>query len=335
MDHATVSVQAAAADGRIRPYVRETPLEYSLYFSQELGARVYLKLENLQRTGSFKARGAVNKLLTLTAAQRARGVVAASSGNHGAAVAYGAHALGVPALVFVPENASPAKLAAMRRYGAEVCFAGDDSLVSELAARAFADEQNLAYVSPYNDPDVVAGQGTVGVEIARQLPEVDAVFVAVGGGGLIGGAAAALKAWRPAIQVIGCLPENSPVMLASIRAGHIVDMPSLPTLSDGTAGGIESGAITFTLCRELVDAWVQVSEAEIAAAMRQIMENEHLLVEGAAGVAAAGLVQVQDRFRGRNVVVVLCGGNISLETLRSVLASPSQESPQEPAHGHR
>lgn len=325
MDHATVSAQAAAADRRIRPHVQETPLEYSLYFSQDLGTQVYLKLENLQRTGSFKARGAVNKLLTLDAAARRRGVVAASSGNHGAAVAYSAHALGVPALVFVPDHASPAKLAAMRRYGAAVRFAGDDSLVSELAARAYADEQNLAYVSPYNDPDVVAGQGTVGVEIARQLPDLDAVFVAVGGGGLIGGVAAALKAWRPGVQIVGCLPANSPVMLASVRAGHIVDMPALPTLSDGTAGGIEPGAITFELCQQLVDDWILVSEAEIAAAMRQIMENEHLLVEGSAGVAAAGLVKLQDRFRSRKVVVVLCGGNISLETLRSVLASPTQE----------
>ena len=230
---------------------------------------MYLKLENLQYTGSFKLRGAMNKLLSLAPEQCLRGVVAASSGNHGAAVAYGCRALGVSGTVFVPEHASPTKLEAMRRYGIEVRQHGDDSLLSELEARRYADEHGLAYLSPYNDLDVVAGQGTIGVEIVEQLPGVEVVFVSVGGGGLISGIAAVLKAHNPAIHVVGCLPENSPVMAVSVERGAIIDMPSLPTLSDGTAGGIEEGAVTFALCQALVDEYVLVSEAEIAAAMRE------------------------------------------------------------------
>ena len=315
----TLAQAAFAAADRIRPYVRATPLDHSLYFSRRTGADVHLKLENLQYTGSFKLRGAMNKLLTLAPEQCQRGVVAASSGNHGAAVAYGCRTLGVNGIVFVPEHASPTKLEAMRRYGIEVRQHGDDSLISELEARRYADEHGLAYLSPYNDLDVVAGQGTIGVEIVEQLPGVEVAFISVGGGGLIGGIAAVLKAHNPAIHVVGCLPENSPVMAVSVARGAIVDMPSLPTLSDGTAGGIEEGAVTFALCQALVDEYVLVSEAEIAAAMRAIMEGQHLLVEGAAGAAVAALLKTQERWQGKQVAVVLCGGNISLETLRTVL----------------
>ncbi len=316
-----IAAAAAQADQRIRPLVRETPLDESPIFNEQTGAQVYLKLENLQYTGSFKLRGAVNKLLLLSAEERARGVVAASSGNHGAAVAYAAQRLGIPALIFAPERASPTKLAAMQRYGAQVHAVGDDSLVSELAGRAYAQAEGLTYISPYNDPDVIAGQGTVGVELARQLHRLDALFIAVGGGGLIGGAGAVLKAHHPGLLVIGCQPKNSCVMAASIQAGRILDLPSLPTLSDGTAGGIEADAITFDLCRQVVDEYVLVGEEEIAAAMRRVMESHHLLVEGAAGVAVAGLLKVADLVAGKRVAVVLCGANISLATLRSVIGA--------------
>lgn len=315
----TVPAIAAAAHA-IRPFVRTTPLHHSLLLSDRVGTHVHLKLENLQYTGSFKLRGAMNKLLSLTADQRQAGVVAASSGNHGAAVAYGCRVLGVTGVVFVPQHASPAKLAAMRRYGVEVRVIGDDSLQSEREARRYAQEQGLAYISPYNDLAVVAGQGSIGLEIADQLPGVGVVLVAVGGGGLIGGVASALKAHNPQVQVIGCLPQNSPVMAASVRRGEIVDMPSLPTLSDGTAGGIEAGAVTFDLCRALVDDWILVSEEEIAGAMRLLIEGEHLLVEGAGAVPVAALLKHGDRWRSKQVAVILCGGNLSLETLAGVLA---------------
>jgi threonine dehydratase len=311
---------AAIADaGRaIQPYVRETPLHYSLLLSELSGASVHLKLENLQHTGSFKLRGAMNKLLSLSPEERQAGVVAASSGNHGAAVAYGCRLLGATGIVFVPEHTSPPKLAAMRRYAVEVRPFGDDSLLSEGEARRYAAARGLAYISPYNDLAVVAGQGTVGLEIAAQLPGVTVVLVAVGGGGLISGVAAALKAHNPQVQVIGCLPQNSPVMAVSVGRGEIADLPSLPTLADGTAGGIEPGAVTFDLCRHLVDDYILVSEEEIAAAMRLLIEGEHLLVEGAAAVPVAALLNSGDRWRGQEVAIVLCGGNVSLETLSAI-----------------
>jgi threonine dehydratase len=316
--NAQAAVQAAE---RIRPYIRVTPLDHSLYLSRLTGADVHLKLENLQYTGSFKLRGAMNKLLSLSPEQRSRGVIAASSGNHGAAVAFGCRALGVAGAVYVPQHTSSTKLEAMRRYGIEIRLHGEDSLVSEQEARSSAVQQGLAYLSPYNDLDIVAGQGTVGVEIAEQLPGVEVVFVAVGGGGLIGGIASVLKAHNPTVRIVGCLPQNSPVMAASVERGQIVDMPTLPTLSDGTAGGIEQGAVTFPICQALVDEYVLVSEEEIAEAMRGVMENQHLLVEGAAAVAVAGLIKTAERWQGKQAAVVLCGGNVSLDTLRSVLSA--------------
>ncbi|MCU0493145.1 MAG: threonine/serine dehydratase [Chloroflexaceae bacterium] len=305
---------------RIRPYVRETPLDYSPYLSQLVGAEVYLKLENMQHTGSFKVRGALNKLLALSAAARAAGVVAASSGNHGAAVAYGATALGCSATIFVPTHASPAKVANMAGYGAEVRHVGEDSLESELFARRYAEERGLAYLSPYNDMDVVTGQGTLGAELRAQLPNLDTVLVTVGGGGLAAGVASYLKAGARPVRLIGCQPAASAVMAESVRAGHIVELPSLSTLSDGSAGGIEPDAITFSMCRDLLDDYLLVSEEAIAAAIRLSLDKLHMLIEGAAGVALAALLQQQEALRGQRVVVILCGANISLAALRGVLA---------------
>jgi threonine dehydratase len=315
-----LSSEAIIAEQRIRPYLRETLLEHSLPLSESAGAQVFLKLENLQHTGSFKARGAMNKLLSLTPEEQRRGIVTASTGNHGAAVAFGLRTLNLPGIVFVPENASATKVAAIRRYGAEVRHHGATPLEAELYTRRYAEKNDLIYISPYNDPAVIAGQGTIGVELARQCPHLDAVFIAVGGGGLISGVAGYLKAALPRpVSIIGCLPENSPEMALSVRAGRFVEMESKPTLSDGTAGGFEPGAITFDLCRALVDEYVLASEAEIAAAMRGFMETHHQMIEGAAGAALAGFAKLQDRFRQQNVVIVICGANISLATLKTIL----------------
>lgn len=311
--------EAAQAEQRIRPYVRETPLEHALALSQMGPSNVFLKLENLQPTGSFKLRGAMNKLLTLSPAQRAQGIVTASSGNHGAAVAYGLKQLGLQGRIFVPENASAVKVEMIRRFGAEVSPYGDDSGLTEIYAREYAEQHGLVYISPYNDEQIIAGQGTIGVELARQLESIDAVFVAIGGGGLISGIAGYLKAVNPGISVVGCLPQNSPVMVESIKAGRIIEMESLPTLSDGSAGGIEPGAITFELCQKLVDDYILVTEEEIKAAMRLVIETQHMLIEGAAGVAVAGYLKAGEVFRQKNVVIVMCGANISLETLKSIL----------------
>lgn len=307
------------AASRIRPYVRETLLEYSPFFSQEARAQVFMKLENLQHTGSFKVRGAFNKLKSLSPEQLARGCVVASSGNHGAAMAYAMAALGAEGIIFVPEGTSETKVDAIRRLGGRIEFHVNDALETERHARSFAEREGMLYVSPYNDAEVVAGQGTIGLELSTQQESIDVVFVSVGGGGLISGIAAYLKSRFQQVRVVGCLPQNSPVMAKSVEAGRILDMETQPTLSDGTAGGIEAEAITFGLCERLVDEYVLVSEEEIKAAMRLFMNSHHMLLEGAAGVTLAGLLKKRGAFNGLNQVAVICGANISLDTLRTVL----------------
>jgi len=319
MKHEMLPAAAVLAANRIKPYIRETPLDHSPYFSELTGANVYLKLDNLQYTGSFKLRGAFNKLLSMSEAERASGCVAASSGNHGAAIAYAMNELGVTGVIFVPEQTSPTKVEAIRRAGGDVRFFGTDGLDTEVHAREYALQNDMAYLSPYNDADVIAGQGTCGVEIARQLPDVDAVFIAVGGGGLISGVGTFLKSVNPSMSVVACQPMASPVMTKSVEAGRIIELPSEPTLSDGTAGGIEADAITFDICREIVDEYLLVSEEQIAAAMCGFIDAHHMLPEGAAGVALAGLLASGDKYRGKNVVVIVCGGNISRETLKQVI----------------
>jgi threonine dehydratase len=312
------------AEERIRPHIRETPLDPSPVLSEFGAGQVFCKLENLQHTGSFKVRGALNKVLSLTEAQRACGVVTASTGNHGAAVAFSLGKLKASGLVFVPEGSDPSKVRAIERLGAEVRYHGQDCAEAEVHARRDAAERGMTYISPYNDLQVVGGQGTVGVELHRQLPQIDAVFVSLGGGGLISGIAAYLKSVHPEVEVIGCSPENSAVMIQSVLAGRILDLPSLPTLSDGTAGGIEAGAITFDLCRQLVDAYVTVTEEEIACSLRLFIDAHHLLIEGAAAVAVASYLQVRQKYAGKNVVIVICGANIGLATLRDVLNASVQ-----------
>ncbi len=314
-----IAKEVIAAEKRIRPYIRETILEYSPYFSKLAEANVHFKLENLQHTGSFKLRGAMNKMLSLTRQQRERGVVTASTGNHGAAMAYGLGKLGAAGIVFVPQNASPGKVRAIEMLGAEVRYFGDDTAETEAHARKFAEQKDLAYIPPYNDFQVIGGQGTIAVELVNQLNTIDAVFVALGGGGLISGIAGYLKSIHPGVAIIGCSPQNSQVMIRSVGAGKILDLPSLPTISDGTAGGIEPGAVTFDLCRELVDGYETVAENEIKESLREFLQNQHMLVEGAAATAVAAMVKRRDRLAGKNVVVVICGANISLETLKTVL----------------
>lgn len=315
-----VAASATDAAHRITGIVQQTPLRHSAAFSKKTAADVYFKLENLQDTGSFKLRGASNCLLSLDAQQRANGVVAASSGNHGAALAYAMRELNVGGVIFVPEETSSAKVDAIRNYGGDVRFFGHDGLDTELHARTFAAEHDMYYVSPYNDATVIAGQGTCGVEIVRQLPDIEAVFIAVGGGGLLSGVGSVLKAHNAAIQVFACQPAASAVMTKSIEAGRILDLPSEPTLSDGTAGGVEADAITFDLCRELSDEFVLVNEQEIAAAMRSYKAAEGDVIEGAAGVALAAMLARKNSVMGQKVAVVICGGNIAAATLQRVMA---------------
>lgn len=313
------------ADKRIRPQVLETPLRRSRYLSRVTGAEVFCKLENLQVTGSFKARGAANKIASLTADERRRGVVTASSGNHGAAVAEVLAVMGGRCLVFAPENAPKAKIDAIRSYGSDVRLRGNDSGLCEIEAQDYAAQHGLTYVSPYNDPLVIAGQGTIGAELARQLPDAEIVVASVGGGGLISGIAGYLKHLNPKVRIVGASPENDHSMLLSAMAGHAVAHEGFkPTISDGTAGTVEPGAITVDICRRLVDDWPVVSEAEIINAMRAYMAHDYLMIEGAAGVAIAGFVKLAaaepDRVKGKNAVIVICGARIDLDKLALVAA---------------
>jgi len=293
-----------AAHERIRSIVRETPLEHSA-----LGA--FLKLEHLQHTGSFKFRGASNKISVLTPEQAARGVITASNGNHGLGVAAAAQSRGIEAEVYVSAQVSPAKLHRMEDHGAHIRSVGDNPLDAELAARRAAEESGKVFISPYNDADVIAGQGTIGVELHRQLPEMDAVFVAVGGGGLIGGIGAYLKSVSPHTEIVGCWPENSPVLQQCMQAGRVIDVPERPTLSESTAGGLEPESITLELCKNAIDRCVLVSEDEILSAMRLILETEHWLIEGAAAVAVAAFLKEAGSYAGKRAVIILCGRNVS------------------------
>lgn len=307
------------AEKRIRTSVRETPLDFSLPISKITNLNLYLKCENLQNTGSFKARGAFNALLSLTKAQKDKGVVVASTGNHGAAMAYSLSKLNIPGIIFVPENVSSTKVENIRNYNTPLKFYGTDSVETELYALDYAKNQGMLYISPYNHPQVIGGQGTIGLEILRQLDSVDAVFVPVGGGGLIAGIAGYIKAVSPKTKVIGCLPENSPVMYESIKTGKVISMTTLATISDATAGGIEPNAITFDLCNTYVDDFILVSEREIQLAILAMIKTQHCLIEGASGVALASVFKCADQYKDKNVVAVLSGSNISLETLKSVI----------------
>ena len=315
-----LTAEVRAAEERIRPYVRETPLERSISLSALGGGEVWLKMENLQLTGSFKLRGALNKLRSLSADERSRGVVAASSGNHGLGVARGCSELETEGVIYVPEDASPSKLDLIRGYGAKVEIHGSDCIESEAEARRVSAETGAAYVSPYNDVAVLAGQGTIGVEICRQVDHADAVFVSVGGGGLISGVGTWIKHAWPDAEVVACSPAASCVMHSSLEAGRMLDLPSDPTLSDGTAGGVEEDTVTFPICQRVVDRSVLVTEAEIGDAMRSVIEGHHVLIEGAAGVAVAAWMKERDRYEGKRVVILLCGANIGTKVLARVLA---------------
>ena len=307
------------ASVRIKPFVRETYLNHSQFYSELIGGDVWFKLENHQVTGSFKARGAVNKLLSLSKEEKKEGVISASTGNHGAAVAYAAKQLDIPCTIYVPQNASSTKLKNMENYGASINIHGQDCVDAEKKARDESIKINRPYISPYNDIHVIAGQGTIGVEVESQCDNLDTIIISVGGGGLIGGIGAYLKSVSPQINIIGCSPENSAVMIHSIQAGEILDMESKPTLSDGTAGGVEENSITFPICKDVIDKLIMVNESEIQQAMVNYIKYEHSLIEGAAGTAIAALSKLKNELKSSKVAVVICGGNISINNLRKIL----------------
>jgi threonine dehydratase len=311
-------VMVVAAHDRIRSCVIETPIEDVSAIFPASFARVFFKMENLQQTGSFKLRGATNKVLSLSPSQAAAGVIAASNGNHGMGVAAAAQKAGVRAEVFVSEHVSPEKARRIEQLGTVIRRFGTDPLEAELAARAAAERSGKVFISPYNDVNVMAGQGTIAVELLHQLGAIDAVFVAVGGGGLIGGVGTYLKSAFPQTEVVGCWPHNSPVLFESIRAGRIIDVEEKPTVSESTAGGLEPESVTLEVCSRVIDHSVLVSEDEILSAMRMVRDKKAWLIEGAAGVAVAAVLKEQERYRGKKVAVIICGGNVS-EKVRAMV----------------
>jgi threonine dehydratase len=317
---ADVAGDVVQAMGRIRRYVRETPVEESVALSRETGARVLLKLESAQVSGSFKARGAFNKLLSLTTAERAAGIVTASTGNHALATAHALATLGLEGEIFLPTTASAVKVDALRARGARLRLVDADPGAVEVAARAHAGETGRVYVSPYNDPEIIGGQGTIALELTEDVDAFDGVVVPVGGGGLIAGIAGFLKATRPGVRVIGCQPSASAVMTRSVEAGHLLELPSGDSISDATVGLVEQGSITFPVCQACVDEWALVEESDLRSAIRLIAAHHSILIEGAAALAVAALRQSEGRYRGGTVVLVLSGSHIGLPLLASILA---------------
>jgi len=306
------------ADARIRDTIVRTPVRPAVELAPGFTGKLALKAEQDQRTGSFKLRGAANRIAVLSPEEARAGVTTSSMGNHGLGVAWAAHELGVPVEVFVSSHVPPERTLRMRDLGATVTVVGDSVVEAERAARRAGEERGMVYISPYNDPWVVAGQGTLSKELLEDLPDLDAVFVAVGGGGLVSGIGAYMKARAPHVEVVGCWPEHAPALHVCLEAGRIHEVSERPTVSESTAGGIEEGAITFELARTVLDRSILVSEDEILHAMRLVRDRLGWTVEGAAGVALAAFLRDQDAFADKHVAVVLCGGNVS-ERVRALL----------------
>lgn len=310
------------ARAAIVPWVRRTPLVRSDALSHQLERDVHLKLEILQQTGAFKLRGATNRLLALSEAERERGVVAVSTGNHARAVAHAAKALGVPATVFMSTLVPANKVEAVRALGAEVEIAGASQDAAEADARRFAAEQGRVFVSPFDDPWIIAGQGTIGLELLEDLPRLDSVIVPLSGGGLIGGIALALKHADPGIRVIGVTMARGAAMHESLRAGRPVDVVEEPSLADSLGGGIgRDNSYTFALARDLVDDVVLVSEDEIAAGMAHCYWHEQQVVEGAAAVGVAALLAGKVATPGERIVVLLSGRNVDMRRFTEIVAA--------------
>ena len=303
---------------RVRPFVVRTPLERSVGLSALCGTDVWLKFECFQATGSFKLRGALNALLTMEARQRQKGVVTASAGNHGLGVVRAAAVVGVPATVVVPETASSAKVEALRSSGAELLLRGATYDDAESAAMSTASERGLPFISAYNDAAVVAGGGTIALEVVEDLPSTATLLVPAGGGGLIGGVGVAAHGLNPEIAVYGVQSIASPALHAALKAGARVAVDVLPSLADGLSGNVEPGSITLDLLREHVREVLLVTESDIVEAMRWLLEHEHVLVEGSAAVGVAALLG-QQLEPGVPTVIVLTGRNVAAEVLRQYI----------------
>ena len=307
------------ANERCKGHLSPTPLEYSMYLSQEIEGEVWLKLDSMQRTSSFKFRGALNKILSLTELELDKGIVSASTGNYALAVAEAMRIRKRRATIYVAEDIEPSRLELLRAHGLDLVIHGERAWDAEKEARRVAGEEDKIYVSPYNDPIVVGGQGTCGYEISKQLPDLDAALFACGAGGLLTGSAGWLKSHNPDVEAFGVSPENSPVMYESMRTKKIVEMETYPTLADTCAGGVDLDSITLELCRRYVEEIVLLSESEIEESIRLLFEQHRLVVEGSGALAVGGLLKRRERFKGKKVVAVVCGRNIDLEVFKRII----------------
>ena len=296
-----------------------TPLIRSPLLTELIGVSVYLKAENLQKTGSFKIRGSANKMLSLTDEEKSRGVITVSSGNHGRAVSYVAQRLGINAVVCLSERVPHNKVEAIEGLGAEVVVHGTSYEEAEIHALQLQEERGLTLIDPFDDPLVIAGQGTIGLEVLEDLPEIDTAIVPLSGGGLMSGIALAMKSANPAIRTIGVSMDRAPVMYHSLRAGAPIEMEEEDTLADALVGNIGlNNKHTFRMVQKYVDDVVLVSEEAIAKAMTFALEKHHLVVEGGGAVGIAALLHQRASGLGRNAVVIVSGGNVSIPLLLKV-----------------
>jgi len=313
-DVALSAVEILKAKKNLEGIVYRTPLTYSKILSEISGAEMYLKWENLQKTGSFKLRGAYNKVCSLTQEERRKGVVTASSGNHGLAVAFVANRMGIKATVVVPENAPKIKVERCRAFGAEVVLKGANYDESLIHCKKMVSERGASYIPAFEDYQVIAGQGTIGCEILEEMPDTDTIIVPVGGGSLISGIALWAKTINPNIRVVGAQSTAAYTMYECFKAKKIVDVPVPPTIADGLAGGISQ--MTLDLVLKYVDEIVLAKEEDLKNAILWILKNERQVVEGSGIVGPAAILQGKIRFKpGEKVVVVISGGNIDMELL--------------------
>ncbi|TDZ28571.1 putative threonine dehydratase [Colletotrichum spinosum] len=301
---------------RIRDHIYQTPLLPARAAGRDHNVRVLFKAENFQLTGSFKLRGATSKL---SAAPAGGKLITASSGNHGIGAACAAAKLSRSVTVVLPETVFPSKLEKIKAYGADVILHGSEAGLAEQHAQQLAASGEYTYISPYNDPDIVAGQGTIGLEILEQCAQVDSIFISMGGGGLIGGIGSVLKAFSPQTKIYGVAATNSKALAESMKAGRVVETEHLRTLAEAVAGGIDEDSITLPLALAVVDEVVECDEEEIAAAMRDIAFGENMIVEGSAALALAGFNKVAQDLPGQTSIILLCGANVDQNTVKKVL----------------
>lgn len=310
------AASAKEARARIKDHVYQTPLIPAQKVGKDKQAKVLFKAENFQLTGSFKLRGAMSKISAQPPGKR---LITASSGNHGIGAACASHALSQDLTVVLPETVVPSKLAKIKSYGVNVVLHGAETGLAEKHAQELAASQEYVYISPYNDPVVIAGQGTIGLEILEQCDKVDNVFVSMGGGGLISGIGSVIKAFSPGTKVYGVSARNSMALAESMAAGHVVETQHLDTLADAVAGGIDLDTITLPLAKSVVDEVIVCDEHDIQAALQEMAWSENMVIEGSAALALAGLNKILPQLAHQTSVIVVCGANYDQNKIRNVI----------------